>query len=107
MHANPELEWRLEGAGRGAACSLLLSSGERLSLLHADASDIEWIELGAGPSGDRHIEVRVRGGCDLVLVATLGSDVAVRYAVSPVLNSLLGLDGGHYEPPRGRWITLA
>lgn len=104
--ANPELHWRLDGPAQGngwsASAELVLPSGTRLPLIEAAASDVEWIEL-EDRDGARHVEVRVRGGKDLVAVLAMSSDVTIRYAITPVLGEKLKLAGGCYEPPTGRW----
>jgi len=104
--ANPELHWRLDRPGRGqgwsALAELVLPSGTRIPLIEAAASDVDWFDL-EGRDGARHVEVRVRGGKDLVAVLAISSDVTVRYAITPVLGEKLKLAGGCYEPPTGRW----
>ena len=104
--ANPELHWRLAEPGRGsewgASAELVLPSGTRISVIEAAAGDVEWIEL-EDRDGSRHVEVRVRGGRDLVAVLAMCSDVTIRYAITPVLGEKLKLAGGCYEPPTGRW----
>ncbi|MFO0834441.1 MAG: hypothetical protein U0638_05680 [Phycisphaerales bacterium] len=104
--ANPELHWRLEGPGQGASAELVLPSGKRLAIGEARADEVEWIELETR-DGASHVEVRVRGGKELVAVLALSSDVTIRYAITPVLGSRLvnglGLGGGCYEPPTARW----
>ena len=103
---NPELHWRLAEPGRGsewgASAELVLPSGTRIPLIDAAAGDVEWIEL-EDRDGSRHVEVRVRGGRDLVAVLAMCSDVTIRYAITPVLGEKLKLAGGCYEPPTGRW----
>lgn len=100
--ANPELHWRLEGPGQGASAELVLPSGKRLALGEARADEVEWIELETR-DGARHVEVRVRGGQELVAVLTLSSEVTIRYAITPVLSEKMKLGGGCYEPPTARW----
>ncbi|MCC6228769.1 MAG: hypothetical protein IT432_06030 [Phycisphaerales bacterium] len=103
---NPELHWRLDAPGQEngwtASADLVLPNGTRLPLFDAPARDVEWIEL-EDRDGARHVEVRVRGGKDLVAVLAMSSDVTVRYAITPVLGEHLNLAGGCYEPPTGRW----
>lgn len=100
--ANPELHWRLDGPGLGASAELVLPNATRRPLINAPASEVEWIDL-EDRDGARHVEVRVRGGKDLVAVLEMSSDVTIRYAITPVLGEKLRLAGGCYEPPTGRW----
>ncbi len=99
---NPVLCWRLEGPGRGASAELVLPGGKRPAIGEARADEVEWIELEAR-DGASHVEVRVRGGKDLVAVLSLSGGVAIRYAITPVLGEILRLGGGCYEPPTARW----